>query len=233
MSFKGILLVTAVVLGLTACGGSKQCELNDMHLVSSGKQLDNSSNLIFYGFSFKGNKVDYTKESDRIPHLMNTSEFGRESCLLRMDVFSDSPLTISNRYAIQRSYQNEDEEFCYELVYRGRIKAYQEFPFPVVGIVSEVEETQTVSMIMAYAFSSDGPVIQKKLFVIGYPETRPKNSKNFVPNSQKAFVRLSRALVNSAEGLSLIYKDTIVSPIRNLNLWNSEKVQDCRLVDLQ
>jgi hypothetical protein len=233
MSFKRILLVSAMVVGLSACGGSKQCELNDLHLLSSGHQLDDASSIVFYGFSFSGNKVDYSKEYDRIPHLVNTSEFGNKKCFLRTDIYSDSPITISSHYAVQRSYQNEDGEYCYELVYNGRIKPFQEFPFPIIGAVSEVEDAYTVSMIMAYTISPEGPVVQKKLFVVGYPETQSNNSNYFVPDSQKAFVRLTRALVNSAEGVSLVYKDTIVSPIRNLNIWNSGKVNDCLLIDLQ
>lgn len=230
--FSNSLLGVCLALAIYGCNQPKQCELSDIRFVSSGQELDSESELVFYGFTFKGKTVNLIQEDGRIPVIANTSKYGRKDALLIVQIDHDTPLVISERYRIEK--QSKDEDGYHYLLFFNQqgIKPYQEYPFPVVQ-ASPGEESLVLSMIVQYRFGLDGPRKEKKLFLIGYHDrTEPGVKRTW--SDQASFSYLVQSLTSGkASGVALVYKDTIVSPIGNTKAWSTEVSKQRKIIDFK
>ena len=233
MKNRSLFIVTLFVLFALSCSSPRQSELKDMVLVASGQQLDSTSNYIFYGFSFKGDDVNLLRERGRIPVLKNTSLYGREKCLLVYDIFCNAPLKISDSYTVTKSYRDEDNQYCYELCYTDqKLKPLQEYPFPVIG-AAPGKEKLFLGMTLEYGFSLNDPLMIKRIYVVGYHDKGEKGAEIAPYGNQPTLISMARALVEKPSELAVIYRDTVVSPIRNVRFMGEKEVKDWRVIDFQ
>ncbi len=220
---------------LVSCVQASRCEPSDVRFVASEQELDGNPSVVFYGFTFKdGNPVDLLKERGRLPLLMNTSKYGNESCGLVLTIQSDIPLTISEGYRIDTLYRDRTGGYNYVLYYNQRgIKPFQEYPFPVLSAAPERGASLVIPMTISFGYINNGPRINKKLFVLGFPDKCKATEKDLIRNRQAFLTAMASNFYPDPTDLAIVYKDTIVSPIKNIEIWKGKPSPQTRLVDLK
>ena len=222
---------------IVSCVNPKQADFSDLGFFASNQQLDSSSYFIFYGFPFHGETIDFASQRETLPVIRNKTILSRDPFLLSFEIHSDVPLEISNSYLIYKYEIDEDGYNVYSITnpYR-RLKPYEEYPFPIIK-ASPGKESFVAFMSVMYGFALEGPVVSKKMYILGYHDATDYNAIRRSDNPQNALIMLAKSLTWESEGkgkdVALIFRDTVVSPIRNYSIWREHETVNRRLIDLQ
>lgn len=236
---KFVLYIPVLIFGMAgccSCSGKNSCRIDDICFVSNQRVLDNETSLIICGFTFSGDEVDL-RAIKYLPIICNTSQYGRDDFLLSVEVYSvDFPVEINDSYDIADASIDKEYGYKYTLYYNYKnnnkmhIGPFQELPFPVTKIPAQ-QNTITIPMIIRYGFPDSHN--EARLCLVGFSEKLAEG--NGPDKIQQQFLYLVRGLINGINPscISLIFNESVVSPIRNIKPLMKQDIAIDNIMELQ
>lgn len=231
---KIIFAVIAIVFIFCSCDNSSK--IARIGFVSNETVLPDSS-LYYWGDTMDSDSIIFSNYK-YLPLLKNLSDIKVDTFIVQVDIYGIKDTSEISKYYIIDDVKKEDSGSLSVLAHYGRfyLFPYEVVPFPISSISCK-NENRPITVEYDYFWRTSNSKLQKghsAIIGIVYHD-KSKNPTLATENPQKSFMYFVGPALNwkRPNNNTLIFKDTIVTKMKNIDLLKEKELKVEKILDLQ